>query len=239
MLSHELGHATDGEQAMSPLRAGTSASRGSSVLVEIQAADPISRAGLVHQLLQHPAIRLAAEHTPPPARAAAVAVVLVDVVDGPAVQAMRRLSQERAGRVVLVAGRLGEVGALDVVECGVAVVLWRRQADAEQLARGVLAAARGNRELPSDLLNQVIAEVGRVRRGGVADCPATDAPEQLTEREADILRMVADGLDTAQIAARMAYSERTIKNILAGLTSRFQLRNRAHAVAYALRAGHI
>ena len=61
----------------------------------------------------------------------------------------------------------------------------------------------------------------------------------LTEREVEVLRLVADGFDTAEIAKKLSYSERTIKNILHDVVSRFGLRNRAHAVAYALREGLI
>ena len=60
-----------------------------------------------------------------------------------------------------------------------------------------------------------------------------------TEREIDVLKLVAEGCDTAEIANRLAYSQRTIKNILHDVTTRFNLRNRAHAIAYALRAGVI
>jgi DNA-binding NarL/FixJ family response regulator len=54
-----------------------------------------------------------------------------------------------------------------------------------------------------------------------------------------VLRLVADGLDTAEIATKLSYSQRTIKNILHDITSRLHLRNRSHAVAYALRHGLI
>jgi DNA-binding CsgD family transcriptional regulator len=50
---------------------------------------------------------------------------------------------------------------------------------------------------------------------------------------------VADGLDTAEIAGSLAYSERTIKNIIHDVTARLNLRNRSHAVAYAVRQGLI
>jgi DNA-binding CsgD family transcriptional regulator len=50
---------------------------------------------------------------------------------------------------------------------------------------------------------------------------------------------VAEGLDTDEIAGRLSYSVRTVKNILHAVTTRFHLRNRAHAVAYALREGFI
>nr|WP_281497227.1 helix-turn-helix transcriptional regulator [Ornithinimicrobium sp. F0845] len=61
----------------------------------------------------------------------------------------------------------------------------------------------------------------------------------LTPREAQVLRLVADGHDTAEIARELCYSERTVKNVLHDLTTRLQLRNRSHAVAYALREGLI
>jgi len=51
-----------------------------------------------------------------------------------------------------------------------------------------------------------------------------------------VLRLLAEGMDTAEIAAELCYSQRTVKNVLHGLTNRLNLRNRAHAVAHALRA---
>ena len=61
----------------------------------------------------------------------------------------------------------------------------------------------------------------------------------LTEREIEVLRLVAEGYDTAEIAKTICFSERTIKSILHDVTTRLQLRNRAHAVAYAVREGLI
>jgi len=54
-----------------------------------------------------------------------------------------------------------------------------------------------------------------------------------------VLRLVAEGWDTAQIATKLSYSERTVKNVLHDVTTRLQLRNRSHAVAYAMREGLI
>jgi DNA-binding NarL/FixJ family response regulator len=54
-----------------------------------------------------------------------------------------------------------------------------------------------------------------------------------------VLKLVAEGLDTSEIADSLSYSERTIKNVLHEVTTRLQLRNRSHAVAYALRNGLI
>jgi DNA-binding NarL/FixJ family response regulator len=61
----------------------------------------------------------------------------------------------------------------------------------------------------------------------------------LSERELGVLRLVADGLDTSEIAERLSYSERTIKNIIHDITTRLHLRNRSHAVAFAMRHGLI
>ena len=61
----------------------------------------------------------------------------------------------------------------------------------------------------------------------------------LAPREVEVLRLLADGLDTSEIAHQLAYSERTVKNVVHDVTTRLQLRNRSHAVAYALREGLI
>jgi DNA-binding CsgD family transcriptional regulator len=61
----------------------------------------------------------------------------------------------------------------------------------------------------------------------------------LTPRELEVLRLVSDGLDTQQIADRLCYSERTVKGVIHDVTTRLNLRNRSHAVAFAMRRGWI
>jgi DNA-binding NarL/FixJ family response regulator len=63
--------------------------------------------------------------------------------------------------------------------------------------------------------------------------------QQPNRRELDVLTLVAEGLSTREIAKKLCYSERTIKNILQDVTMRLSLRNRTHAVAFAIRAGWI
>jgi DNA-binding NarL/FixJ family response regulator len=53
----------------------------------------------------------------------------------------------------------------------------------------------------------------------------------------DVLRLVADGWDTNDIAEKLCCSVRTVKNVVYTLTNRLKLRNRVHAVAYAMQAG--
>jgi DNA-binding NarL/FixJ family response regulator len=62
---------------------------------------------------------------------------------------------------------------------------------------------------------------------------------RLARRERDVLVLVAEGLSTREVAKRLCYSERTIKNILQDVTTRLMLRNRTHAVAVAIREGWI
>ena len=97
--------------------------------------------------------------------------------------------------------------------------------------------AAGDGTLPSDLLGRLLQQVGRLQRQVLA--PRGLSFSGLSEREVNVLRLVAEGLDTGEIATRMSYSERTIKNVIHDATTRLQLRNRSQAVAYAMREGLI
>jgi len=61
----------------------------------------------------------------------------------------------------------------------------------------------------------------------------------ISARETDVLRLIAQGLSTREIAKKLCYSERTVKSLLHDVTVRFELRNRSHAVAFAVREGLI
>jgi DNA-binding NarL/FixJ family response regulator len=65
------------------------------------------------------------------------------------------------------------------------------------------------------------------------------SPGELSARDLSVLRLLADGSSTADIAFGLAYSESTIKNVVHDLVHRLGARNRTHAVAMAIRAGVI
>lgn len=65
------------------------------------------------------------------------------------------------------------------------------------------------------------------------------APAPLRPREREVLALIAEGLSTREVARRLCWSERTIKNVLQDLTTRLGLRNRTQAVALAVRNGWI
>ncbi len=126
-------------------------------------------------------------------------------------------------RLVLVADRLIKAELWAAVERGPAVVVSRAEMTPARLLRAVADAYAGRGRLPADLLRE------------------TSPPhkEILTSRETELIRLLADGLDTGEIARQVSCSERTVKNILHGLLDRFGLRNRTHVVAYAIREGLI
>ncbi|MDX3246650.1 helix-turn-helix transcriptional regulator [Streptomyces sp. ME18-1-4] len=204
------------------------------VPVAVQAPDPLSREGAVSQLRVRPEVEVREEL---PAVAGTVVLLIEDTLDEAALARLRRIVRSEGARAVLVVGTIRETELLDVIECGVGAIVWRREATAHRLVQAVLAAHRGDGDLPADLLGRLISQVGTMHRGAAGRPGAPSLG--LAPREVDVLRLVAEGLDTGEIASKLSYSERTVKNVMHGLTTRLHLRNRAHAVAYALREGYI
>lgn len=207
---------------------------GKRIPVVVHAPDPISREGVISQLRQHPVVDLVEEADAPKE---GVALLLADSPDAASLTWLRRAVRQGSLQPVLVVSQIREADILDVFELGVGAVVWRHEATSQRLLRAVRAAHRGQGELPSDLLGRLISQVGSLRT--VAVGPSGAQPSGLSPRETDVLRLAADGLGTAEIAEKLSYSERTVKNIMQGLTTRLALRNRTHAVAYAMREGYI
>lgn len=196
------------------------------------ARDPVSHAGVASQLRPRPEVTLLDAGD----EQAKVAVVVADSVDEDTIQVLRSL-QRGSGRSVLVVTHIDDAGLAAAVEAGVAGLVRRAEATPERLAKAVCAAARGEGSVPPDLLGRLLAQVGRLQRDLLH--PRGLSLNGMSTREIDILRLVAEGLDTAEIAGKLCYSERTVKNALHDVTTRLQLRNRSHAVAYALKQGLI
>ncbi|MGH9266906.1 MAG: helix-turn-helix transcriptional regulator [Acidimicrobiales bacterium] len=203
------------------------------VPIELDAPDPISRAGLAAQLRGRPEVRVVERAD---GDAATVAVILADEVDEVTLRAIKvwRLAKMR---VVLVVGRLDDAGLVASVDAGVCALMRRQQATAESIVDAAMAAARGAGVMPPDMLGRLLEQFSRLQRDVLA--PRGIGFSGLNEREVSVLRLVADGHDGAEVARRLCYSERTVKAIIHDITTRLNLRNRTHAVAYALRQGLI
>jgi DNA-binding NarL/FixJ family response regulator len=203
-----------------------------SVATYVHARDPISQAGVVAQLRMRPEIRVV--ETAPQS---AVAVMIADTVDEATTRELRAMRKDGQPRLMLVATTVDDAALVAAAEAGVAGLLRRCDASADMLVRTIVIVASGEGEVPPDLLGRLLEQVGRMQRQVLAPRGLTFTG--LTPRETEVLRLVAEGLDTGEIALRMCYSERTVKNVLHDLTTRLQLRNRTHAVAYAVREGLI
>jgi len=202
--------------------------------VRVRATDPVSEAGVASQLrVQHDLEVLSSDS---PARPDVV-VLVADRVDEPTATGIRATRDSGGPRVVLVVGSVDGVEVLAAVEAGVAAIVRRCEATPDRLSTAIRAAATGDGHLPPDLLGRLLQQVGDAQRKAAAPTGLTFGG--LTQRELTVLRLIADGYSTSEIATRMAYSERTIKNSIHDLVSRFHLRNRTHAVAFAVRQGLI
>jgi DNA-binding NarL/FixJ family response regulator len=187
------------------------------VQVVIHARDPISRSGMSSALGFKREVRVVSEEAPRGAEAR-VAIVVADEVDEEAIQLLRRIERSGDTRVLLVITRIDDAGLLEAIEAGACGVVRRAEASAERLVTVIRSAAAGDGSLPPDLLGRLLDQVGALQRN-VLD-PRGLSFSGVSDREA-------------------SYSERTVKNVLHDVTARLQLRNRSHAVAYAVRAGII
>jgi DNA-binding NarL/FixJ family response regulator len=201
--------------------------------VFVAAGDPVSRDGIASQLRGQGVELVDLGRLDEDA----VAVVIVDEIDDQAVREVRLLRRRGATRIVVVATRVDDPGLLAAVEAGVSGLLQRNQSTPQTLLSSIRAAAAGEGSLPPDLLGRLLGQVGRLQRHVLAPRGLTFSG--LTEREVKVLRLLADGLDTTEVAHQLFISERTVKNVVHDVMSRLNLRNRTHAVAYALRQGLI
>lgn len=204
------------------------------VLVDVAAADPLSRAGVTAQLRPRPEVRLQDEQD----RAEADVLVLVaDTVDEDVRATIRRTRRTTATRTLLVLASIDEHHLLGAAECGVSGIIRRDDASPELLVQVICTVAGGDGHLPGDLLGQLLEAVGKVQKDLLG--PRGLHFAGITDREREVLRLLAEGDDTADIARKVNYSGRTVKNIIRSFVERLQLRNRTHAVAYAMRHGLI
>jgi DNA-binding NarL/FixJ family response regulator len=215
--------------------------------VFIYAADPLSAAGAKAQLMGEASIELVG---PVDLDRARVALVIADAADNSVAKVARAVQRDGVPQVVLVASRFDEAGVVAAVAAGVTGFLRRAEATSARLVEVIREADRAGCQLPEGLLRRAASgqmhalavrpEVISVDVPPVGAAPvSTMEAATLTGREAEVLRLVADGLDTAEVAEELAYSESTIKGVLAKLMTRLEARNRCHAVAIVLRQGLI
>lgn len=205
----------------------------SRVTVAVHATDPVSATGIATELRMRPEILMTSDND---FSSAQVAVVVADEADAATVRTARAIQREGC-RVVMVVSRLDDAGLLAAVEAGACGILRRVDARSDRVVEAVIKAARGDGAVPPDLLGRLLDQMSLLQRNVLA--PRGLSLNGFSQREIDVLKLLSDGWDTSEIALKLAYSERTVKNVIHDITTRLQLRNRSHAVAYAVRAGII
>jgi DNA-binding NarL/FixJ family response regulator len=204
------------------------------IAVAVLTDDAITREGAAACLSRHPRIRVLAgsSHS-----AAAILLVITTGVTNSVlrrIELARQVGRDGGPRVVLVADDLGEQYILRAARAGLVALLNRQETGYSQIARAIEGAAGGRSELPQSILRHLIDQV-HAARDAAAEKSLSSAG--LAVRELEVLRLLSEGLATSEIAAKLNYSERMVKSIVHSIVVRLNLRNRTHAVAYAMRTG--
>ena len=164
-------------------------------------------------------------------------VVVLDlrlpVLDG--VETTRRIAAEHPGVRVLILSASGEEGdVLSAIKAGATGYLVKSASSAE-LIDAVRRTAAGDAVFTPGLAGLVLGEFRRMTAAPGKD----DAPTgpRLTDRESEILRLVAKGLSSRQIAERLVLSHRTVQNHTQNVLAKLQLHNRVELARYAIESG--
>jgi DNA-binding NarL/FixJ family response regulator len=218
-------------------RSDTASAQAEPVAVVVLAVDPILEQGAIAYLRARPEVEVVPSEQLPEAE---VALVIVDVVTDEMLGFIERTSQaaaEGGPRIVLVGDLAQQRQVERVVGAGLFSIIPRREADFEHVLRAITAVRGGTLYLPGDVLGRITGWLNSVEKQALE--PHGLTASGLDKREVAVFRLVAEGLETQEIAERLNYSERTVKNAIYAVTTRLNLRNRAHAVAYAIRNGAI
>jgi len=100
----------------------------------------------------------------------------------------------------------------------------------ERLLNAIRDVHQGKPSMSSDIANKLMRELQRT-----SDLPPTEEP--LTEREMDVLRLVAQGLTNQEIAEKLVIGEGTVRTHVSNILGKLHLANRTQAALYALREG--
>jgi DNA-binding NarL/FixJ family response regulator len=152
-------------------------------------------------------------------------LVLLDPAAGPGLVA------ELGPPVLVCASSTSEDAVLEAMRAGALGYLRKDALTPESLAAAVRATVSGNRVMAPELLGNLLDSVSleRDRPVGV----------QLTDREQQVLSLIAAGHATREVAEQLCYSERTVKNVLHDVVTKLNARSRSQAIAFAVREGLI
>lgn len=171
------------------------------------------------------AVKLSAQYIPD--------VILMDLImpDMDGVEATRRVKQvSPRSQVVVLTSYHEDEHIFPALKAG-ALSYILKDVSADELAAAVRKAAIGEAVLHSRVAARVIKELQGRRADSVN--PFTE----LSERELEVLKLIADGMSNAEMAAKLVLSEKTIKGHVSNILSKLHLADRTQAAVYAWREG--
>jgi DNA-binding NarL/FixJ family response regulator len=143
------------------------------------------------------------------------------------------VTEATGARVIVCTAEASEDAVLAALQAGAVGFLRKDTLTPEALAAAVQATASGAGVVAPDLL-------GSLLRGVTAeDVNGRSSLARLTEREQQVLALIAQGHPTREVAQELCYSERTVKNVLHDVVTKLNARSRSQAVAHAVREGLI
>ena len=122
---------------------------------------------------------------------------------------------------------------LDAILAGACGYLLK-DASVDELIRGIIAAAVGESLVSPAIAGKVLQQV---RATAISPEAADTIRTELSERELDVLKLIAAGNDNAMIAAQLHISPKTVKNHISNILMKLQIDNRIQAAVYAVRSG--
>ena len=108
-----------------------------------------------------------------------------------------------------------------------------KEAEPEEMRRAIEAANRGEVIFRPIMAKKLLDHFNRDSKRRKPGLPY----EELTQRELEVIQLVADGLINKEIAGKLVIGEKTVKNHIANIFSKLQVNDRAQAILYALRKG--
>ena len=109
-----------------------------------------------------------------------------------------------------------------------------KDASIQELMRGIRAAALGESLISPHIASKVLQ---RLRASSTQPEIERAIRTELSEREIDVLKLIANGKDNAEIAAELHISPKTVKNHISNILMKLQIDNRIQAAVYAVRSG--
>ena len=164
-------------------------------------------------------------------------VVIVDNELTGAHDFIRRTAELYGSRVLVCSSSSDEDEVLGAIQAGAVGYLLRDSLTPAALVTAVRAAVDGAGVMAPELLARLMRGVRRVSQEVLE--PRGLSVSRLTLREREVLRLLADGYPTREVADRLCYSERTIKNVIHDVVMKLNARTRSQAVAAAIREGLI